>query len=199
MHHVDRGVMAGGGQAARENDVAVEDGAHGVADRFVEIVAFHQDGEESGDGALLKISGALQNARQQIEDRGRVALLAGRLAGGQADFALRHGQARHRIHDEQHVGALIAKIFGDGQGHETGAHAQRRGTVGGGADHHRAAAALGSHLVFQKGAHLAVALADERDHRDVGRIVPRHGAQQGALAHAAAAEDSHALAFAARA
>ena len=53
--------------------------------------------------------------------------------------------------------------------------------------------------MFEKRADFAVAFADERDHRDVGRIVPRHGAQQRALADAAAAEDSHALALAARA
>ena len=100
MHHVDRRVMSGGGQAAGKNDVPIQDGAYRVADRFVEVVAFHQNGEEAGDGAFLKISRALQDARQQIEDRRRVAFLAGRLAGGQPDLALGHGQAGHRIHDE---------------------------------------------------------------------------------------------------
>ena len=144
-----------------------------------------------------KIPGALQHPRQQVEHRRRVSFLAGRFAGGQADLALRHGEAGDRIHDQQHVGALVAKIFGDRQRHETGADAQRRGTVRSGADHHRTLAAFGTQLVFEKGAHFAIALADQRDHRDIGGIVARHGAEQSALADAAAAEDPHALAFAA--
>jgi hypothetical protein len=54
-----------------------------------------------------------------------------------------------------------------------------------------------SQFVFQEGADFAVALADHGDHRDVGRIVAGHGAEQGAFADAAAAEDADALAFAA--
>ena len=111
-----------------------------------------------------EVAGALEHLGQQVEDRRRVALLAGRLAGRQADLALRHGQARHRIHHQQHVGALVAEVLGHGQGHEAGAHAQRRGPVRGGHHHHRAFAALRPQLVFEEAAHLAVALADHGDH-----------------------------------
>ena len=145
----------------------------------------------------LEVAGALQNSGQQVEDGRRIAFLAGRFAGGQADFALRHGEAGNRIHNQQHFGALVAEVFGDGEGHEAGADAQGSGTVGGGADHDGTLAAFGTQLVIEKGANLAIALADQRDHRDVGGIVARHGAQQRAFADAAAAEDSHALAFAA--
>ena len=110
---------------------------------------------------FLKLAGALEDARQDGEDGGRVALLAGWLAGGQSDFALRHGQARHRIHHQQHVGALVAEIFGDGQRHEAGADAQRGRAVGGGSDDHRARHALRAQVVVEEGAHLAVALADQ--------------------------------------
>ena len=144
-----------------------------------------------------KFPGALADFRQQVEDRRRVALLAGRFAGGEADLALRHGEAGDRIHHEQHVGALIAEILGDGESDEAGAHAQRRGTVGGGADDDGALAALRAKLIFEKAADLAIAFADHGDHGDVGRIVARHGAEQRALADAAAAEDADALAFAA--
>ena len=64
---------------------------------------------------------------RSAKHRRRVAFLAGRLAGGQSDLALSHGQARDRIHDQQDVGALVAEILGDGHGDETGADAQRRG------------------------------------------------------------------------
>ena len=64
-------------------------------------------------------------------------------------------------------------------------------------DDHRALHAFRAQLMFEKSAHLAVALADQRDDGDVRRIVPRHGAQQRALADAAAAENADALALAA--
>ena len=82
---------------------------------FVKIVAFHQHGIEAGDGAALKVSGALEDFGKQAEHGRRVALLAGRLAGGEPDFALRHGQPRDRVHDQQNIQSLIAKIFGDGR------------------------------------------------------------------------------------
>ena len=94
--------------------------------------------------------------------------------------------------------ALVAEILGDRQRDKTGADAQRRGPVRGRDDHHGPLPALSAQVVFEKRAHLAVALADQRDHADVRRIVARHGAEQRALADAAAAENPDALAFAAR-
>jgi hypothetical protein len=52
--------------------------------------------------------------------------------------------------------------------------------------------------VLQKRAHLAVALADQGDDGDVGGVVAGHRSEQRALAHAAAAENAHALPFAAQ-
>ncbi len=145
-----------------------------------------------------EISGALEHLGQQIEDRWRVAFLAGRFAGGETDLALGHGKAGNRIHDQEHVGSLVAEVFGDGQGDEAGADAQRRGALAGGADHDGTFAALGAELVFEEAADLAIAFADHGDHGDVGRIVARHGAEQRALADAAAAENADALALSAR-
>src|SRR5215472_9706039 len=51
--------------------------------------------------------------------------------------------------------------------------------------------------MLQEGAHLPVALANHGNHAYVGEVVARHGAEQRAFAHAAAAEDADALAFAA--
>ena len=94
--------------------------------------------KNAGDRAVVEIPGALADLRKQAEDRGRVALLAGRFAGRQADLALRHGEARDGIHHQQHVLALVAEVLGDGERDEAGAHAQRRGPVRRGDDHHGA-------------------------------------------------------------
>ena len=147
---------------------------------------------------FLKCAGALEDSWQQREHRRRVSFLTGRLSGRQSDFALRHGQPRHRVHHQQDILALIAKIFGHRQRDKAGADAQRRWPVGGGHHHHRAAAAFRPQFVIEKRAHLAIALADQGDHADVGVIVPRHRAEKRALADAAASEDSDALPFAAR-
>ena len=114
--------MAGRAQFARQNDMTVQNGPHRVADGFVKIVAFHQHGEKSGDGAFAKSPGPLEDLGQQIEDRRRIALLAGRLAGRQTNLALRHGEPGDRIHHQQHVFALIAKIFGYCQRDKRGAN-----------------------------------------------------------------------------
>ena len=97
-----------------------------------------------------EIARAFADLRQQVEDRRRVALLAGRLTGGQADLALRHGQPRNGIHHQQHVRALIAKVFGDRQRDEAGADAQRRGPVRSGDDHDGSLAPFFAQFVFEK-------------------------------------------------
>jgi hypothetical protein len=81
LEHVDGGVVPGCPEMARKHDVPIEDGAHGIAEWFVEIVAFHQYREEARDGPLSEPPRTFENLRQKIEDRGRVALLAGRFAG----------------------------------------------------------------------------------------------------------------------
>ena len=67
MQDVDGRVVALRRQLARQNDVAVQNGAHRVADGLVEIVALHQHREEAGNGAAAEIAGALQHLGQQVE------------------------------------------------------------------------------------------------------------------------------------
>ena len=62
------------------------------------------------------VAGALEQRRQQREHRRRIALRGRRLAGRQADLALRHREARHRVHHQQHVLALVAEVLGDRRG-----------------------------------------------------------------------------------
>ena len=47
--------------------------------------------------------------------------------------------------------------------------------------------------MLQERANFAIALSNQRDYGYVRRVMARHGAQQGALSDAAAAENSHAL------
>src|SRR6266581_216962 len=115
MEDVDGWIVPGGAQRPRKNNVAIQHGAHRIADRLVEIVALHQHGEESGDGAVSEIPRAFKDLRQQAEHRWWIALLAGRLSRRQTDLALRHSEACYRIHHHQNARALVAEIFGDGE------------------------------------------------------------------------------------
>ena len=55
LQNVDGRIMPRRAQFARQNDVAVQNSAHRVANRLVEIVPFHQHREKSGDRALAKL------------------------------------------------------------------------------------------------------------------------------------------------
>src|SRR5579871_4174938 len=46
---IDGGIVSGGAEFAGENEVAVQNAAHGVADGLVEIVTFYQDRKEPGN------------------------------------------------------------------------------------------------------------------------------------------------------
>src|ERR1035441_7076094 len=52
IEHLDRWIVARCAKLPGKNDVAVQNRANGIADGFVEIVSFDQDGKESGDRAV---------------------------------------------------------------------------------------------------------------------------------------------------
>ena len=93
IEHLNRGIVAGRPKLAREDDMSVEDGAERVADRLIKIVSLDQDGKKSGNGAVAKVARTFADLGEKGEDRRSVTLLAGRLSGGEADFALSHGEA----------------------------------------------------------------------------------------------------------
>ena len=113
-------------------------------------------------------AGALEQARQRGEHRRRIALRGRRLADGEADLAPRHRDARDRVHHQQHVLALVAEVLGDRGRDERAARAHERGLVAGRDDHDRARQPFGAERVLDEVAHLAAALAEQRDHVDVG-------------------------------
>ena len=196
--HVHGGEVPGDGKLAVQDHVAVQDGAGGVGDGLVVVVAVHQHGVNAGDGAGFGRAGALQQPGQDGEGRRRVAAGGRGLAGGEADLALRHGHAGEGVHHQDHVLALVAEGLGDPGGGERRAHAHEGGFVGGGDHHDGARQAGGAEVVLEELADFAAAFADEGDHGDLGVGAAGDHREQGGLADAGAGEQAHALALAER-
>ena len=194
---VDRRIVVLLRELAREDDVAVEDGARFVGDRLGHVVALDKDGVESRDGALGRVASALHQLGELGEHGGREAAAGGRLAGGKADFALGASEARDAVHEEQHLASLVAEVLGDGRGDVGGLEALHGGAVGGGDDEDRLLQSFGAEVLLDELAHLAAALADEREDGDLGLGVADDLREEGGLAAAGGGEDAHALSFAA--
>ena len=174
------------------------DAAHRVGDRLVVVVAVDQHREDARDRAGVGArAGAFEEPRQFGEHGRGIALGGRRLAGREADLALRHRKARDRIHQRQHVLALVAEIFGDSERQVAGLAAHQRRLVRGRDHDDRAREARFAEIVLQEFLHLAAALADQADHRDIGVDVARQHREQHGFADAGARENAHALATAA--
>ena len=118
--------------------MTIEDRARRIGDRILLIVPFGKYGIEGGNrtAAADTVARAFNQRRQFGEKRWRIAIGSRWLADRQRDFTLRHRIASERIHDQQHVLAAIAKIFGDAGGVSGALHAQQRRYVRRGGDHH---------------------------------------------------------------
>ncbi len=164
------------------------------------VIALHQHGEQSGDAARPVCAidarpGALQQARQLGEHAGRIAPRRRRLAGGQPDFPQRQTEPRNAVHQQQHPLATVAEMLGDGHRGIGRLPAHQRRRVG--CRHHddRARQSGRAEFVLEKLAHLAAALADQRQHRDVAVGMARQHRQQRRLAHPRAREQAKPLAL----
>ena len=188
--------MGPGGQAAGQPDMAVENPSNRVPDGVVDVVGLDQHGVEAGHAAGLRLAGPLEQLGQHGEHTGRVALGGRRLVGGQANLPLGHGQAGHRVHQQQHVLAAVAEVLGHCGGHEAGPHPQHRRFIRGADHHHRLAAALWPQVLLQELANFAAALANQGPHHHVRIGVAGDHAHEHALAHPGAGEQAHALAAA---
>ena len=82
---------------------------------LVNRLAFREHGVERGDraAAIGAVAGTLDQLRQSREHRRRIAAGGRWLADRQADLALRMREAGQRIHQQQHVQALVAVPLGD--------------------------------------------------------------------------------------
>src|SRR5208337_1819354 len=189
----NRRIVALGGEATVEHNVALEQGTGSVDQGIVFVVAFHQHSIETGNGARGEGARPLDQPGEQSKDRGRVAFGGGGFARSQPDFALRHGQPGERVDHQQHVLAAGTKVFGDGDRGEAGTDAEQWVLVGGGHDNNGTPAAVFTERV-QKFSHFASTLADQAENGEVGVGVARHHADQSAFADAAAAKDPDPLA-----
>ena len=185
------------GDLAGKPHVAVQQPSHGIANRIVRIVGLDEHGIERGNAPLRAASGTFDELRQKCIYRRRKTSRRGRFAGGEADLALRQSESGQRVHDQEHVFALIAKVLGNRRGRRRGLHAHQRRLVAAGHDHNALGQPGGSQIAFDEFVDFPPALADQRDDVDVGRRVASHHAQENAFADARAGEDSHPLTFAA--
>src|SRR5881227_3625129 len=116
-----------------------------------------------------------------------------RLSGGEPHLPLRHRGPGDRVHEEQHVAALVAEGLGDAGGDERGLEPHQWRLVGGGDDDDGAGQALGPEVLLEELPYLAAALADQADHPDVGVGAAGDLRQQRRLAHSGTGEDAQAL------
>ncbi len=196
--HVDRRKMALRAELPAQIHVAVDDRADLVADRIGLLFVFEQHRVERRDAARPRAPGPLEQARQLLEHRGRIAAPRGRLPRREREVAQRARVARHRIEKQHHVAAEIAEILGDRRRDKRRVAAVHRRAVRRRVHDDRAVpAARAPHPLDELG-HLAAALADQRDHIHVGRRMLDHHVHQRSLAAARGREDAETLADAAR-
>ena len=151
------------------------------------IIAFHQHGEKCGDGTRRIIRprpGALQKPRQFSEDRRRIAARCWRFTDRQANFPQRQGKARHAIHQQQHLQALIAEMFSDRHSGIGGFAPERRRAIRCGANHDTAGKLLGPQIIFDEFAQLAPAFTHQRKDNHIRRQPARQHGHEGGFAHA---------------
>ena len=178
----------------------VEDRPRRIDDRIVAVVAVGQHGVDGGDrpAAAHVGAGTLDQIGQHRNRGRRIAARTGGFAQRQPDLATRMRDAGQRIHDQQHLFALVTKGFGDGGGAQRAADAQHGAVVGGHRDDDGALARLARDLGFQEVGDFAAALADQPDDDNVGLGRLHHHAEQHRLADARPGHDADALALADR-
>ena len=99
------------GEFPVEHNVAVEERAHGIDQRILLVIAFHQNCVKRRNAPVSEMPCALDQPREERKHGGRISLRRRRLTGCKADFALRHCEAGQRINDQKNVFAEAAKIF----------------------------------------------------------------------------------------
>ena len=179
-------------------------GEGGGRRRVGQIVGRHVDRLHGRDRALLRRGDALLQRAHVGGERRLIAHGGGDASEQRRHFGARLREAEDIVDEEQHVLALVAEIFGDGQPGQADAGAGARRLVHL-AVHQRAFGALGGallarvlvhagidHLVIEVVA-LARALADAGEHRiaamRLGDVVDQLHDQHG-LADAGAAEQA---------
>ena len=112
--HVHRREPSPFGDGPVQHDMPVQHAAQDVGNRLLHIGTGDQHAEDAGDvaGPLRAGASTFGQRHDQMRGRGRKAAIAGRLASGQRDLAMRLGKAGDRIGQEQHVAAGVAEMLG---------------------------------------------------------------------------------------
>ena len=129
IERIDRRIDALLGDRARQHRGGVEMGERGRRRRIGEVVGRHIDRLHrchrafGGRGDALLQRAHVGRKRRLIADRRRNA------AEQRRDFRAGLGEAEDVVDEEQHVLALVAEIFGDGQAGQPDAGARARRLV----------------------------------------------------------------------
>jgi hypothetical protein len=107
---------------------------------------------------------------------------------------MRH--TRQRVHQQQYVFSLIAKVFGDGTSEMRCTQANDRRAISWRGDHDSALATFFAERFGDEIKHFASALADHTNDDDIGGSEACHHAEQHALANAAARNQAYSLTLA---
>ena len=193
IEHLDCRIVSGGPEIAGQRDMPIEDRAHGIADGFVEIVAFDQDGKECGNGAVLEVPGALTDFGSRLKtDRVYPFWLGGSPAASPISL---WAMARRVIESITNSTSSPRSRKYSAMARATKQARTRRGAGRSdvAATTTRAPHPLCAQVVLDERPDFTVPLADEGDDVDRGGTGPRHRAEQCAFTDAAAAENTDAL------
>ncbi|RMS00570.1 hypothetical protein ALP75_200174 [Pseudomonas syringae pv. actinidiae] len=180
-------------QLGTQHDMPIKDRAGFLGHRVRRRVAFGQYRVQRRDTARRAGTGAFQQTWQCREKRRRISASGRRLAHRQTDLALGTGETGQAVHQQQHIAALVAVVFGQSRGHIGCPDPLGSGTVRGGNHRDSACARRGVQLAFQQFAHLTAPLADQPDDDHVSVTVAHYARQQRRLAHAGLAKNAHPL------
>ena len=150
--------------------MTIQRAAQDIGDRFFHVGPRHEHTEDAGDvaAAVQPRPSAFGQGHDKVRNRGWKTAIAGRLACGQGNLAMRFGKSCDRVGQQQNMATLIAKMLCDRhRGPSTSTPDQRR-TIRGRGDDHRAFHALGTQCLFNEFTQLAPSLADHGDHDDIG-------------------------------
>src|SRR5438552_3881330 len=191
--HIDGREMIALCKFVRQEDVAVEKRLDFLGDRIECAIALQKNAVEACDGTDSTRSGALEQTRQDREQRRGKAAARRRLAGSQANLALRTGKPRYVVHRQKHMLALVAEIFGNAGGHEGRLDALDGGAVGCRDDDDCPRQSLSPKLMLDEFAHLTPAFANQCNHGDIRVGTGDNVAKQNRFANARLPEDADAL------
>src|SRR5579883_1744761 len=158
------------------------------------IVALHQHCIKSCNAPFAKSPRALHQARHATEHRWRISFGRRRLTRCQPDLTRSHGKPRQGIQHQKHMLALMRKIFSNSCRRKRGPQPQQRRLVRSRHHHNRTLPPFRPEALFEKFSDLAPTFSHQPNNDHVLFAVPRHHADQRALAHARSAEYPNTLA-----